>query len=316
MTLARPIVLSLPLILLAPLAAFAQEGGLPACSDFRKAGEVMDCACPANAPLRGVWGAGPYTADSDVCTAARHAGVIGAEGGDVRAIRGPGGDSFPGSEANGVRSSTWGRFETSFTFELPQPLAEACPDRLPDGVEVLLCQCDPGVAPGSVWGSGPYTVDSNICTAARHAGVIGADGPVLARRVAGQEVYEGSIRNGVQSSRWGRFATSLDVAAPGAAAAPPAMCDALPEDASRHACQCPPVSGSSGPVLGAGPYDAGSDICAAARHAGVIGREGGLVVVLALPGLEVYRGTQQNGETSAEGPASARAMVFDANLAP
>lgn len=311
---ARRVFASLSLIVLAPFAAFAQDGSLPACSDFRMAGEVMECSCKAGAPARGIWGTGPYTADSDVCTAARHAGVIGTEGGDVKAVRRPGADSFPGGEANGVRSASWGRYDSSFTFELPQLAAEACPERLPDGVDELTCQCDAEAGSGSIWGSGPYTADSSICTAARHAGVIEADGAVMARRVAGQEVYEGSIQNGVQSSRWGRYATSLEVSAPGAAAM--AVCAALPEGADSHACTCPAVAGPSGPVTGAGPYDAGSDICAAARHAGVIGREGGAVVVLALPGLQAYRGTKNNGETTSDGPASDRAMVFDANAAP
>jgi hypothetical protein len=62
-----------------------------------------------------------------------------------------------------------------------------------------------------VWGSGSYTDDSSICTAAVHAGRIqpASGGVVTARIVAGLPRYVGSARNGVTTSSFGRFQGSF-----------------------------------------------------------------------------------------------------------
>ena len=39
-------------------------------------GARFDFVCPAAGALGSVWGSGPYTDDSSVCTAAAHAGVV------------------------------------------------------------------------------------------------------------------------------------------------------------------------------------------------------------------------------------------------
>ena len=65
-----------------------------------------------------IWGSGPYTADSPICVAAVHAGVITAkDGGDVDVTIGPGLSSYKGSTKNGVTTASWGAFPKSFSFD-------------------------------------------------------------------------------------------------------------------------------------------------------------------------------------------------------
>ena len=93
----------------------AQGVGLKACGQLETMA-VSTCSCPADGPVGSVWGTGPYTADSDICTAARHAGVVGPEGGEVTVRRVAGQASYAGGTANGVTTSDWGSFDASFTF--------------------------------------------------------------------------------------------------------------------------------------------------------------------------------------------------------
>ena len=60
-----------------------------------------------------VWGTGPYTFDSCACEAAVHAGVIPETGGVFKVTAAPGQDSYGGSTANGVTSSSYGTYHAS-----------------------------------------------------------------------------------------------------------------------------------------------------------------------------------------------------------
>ena len=64
---------------------------------------------------------------------------------------------------------------------------------------------------GSVWGTGTYTDDSSICTAAVHAGVITPDdgGTVVIEIAPGQSSYQGSTAHGVTSNDYGEFGGSF-----------------------------------------------------------------------------------------------------------
>jgi hypothetical protein len=88
---------------------------LPACG-FLGEEEELACYCESGRLLAPVWGTGPYRADSDICTAARHAGVVGQYGGEVRLQRAPGQESYPGSSANGVTTSEGISANGSFLF--------------------------------------------------------------------------------------------------------------------------------------------------------------------------------------------------------
>ncbi len=176
------------------------------CGAFPLAEASYSCTCPANAPSGSVWGAGPYTADSNICTAARHAGVIGAAGGEVTVLREAGLAAYPASSANGVETRSWGSYGTSISFQSP---VAAC-GVLPAGVDSLTCSCSAQSGEGTVWGANPYTADSNLCSAARHAGVIDAGGGIVtALRIGGLAAYAASERNGVTTRAWASYASSV-----------------------------------------------------------------------------------------------------------
>jgi hypothetical protein len=185
------------------------------CGAFPAGEKTHACACTPDAAVGPVWGSGPYTADSDMCTAAYHAGVIGPDGGEVLARSAGSRDAFVGSEANGVISSDWGPYPESFVFEgfvaaAAEEGLELC-GVIPEEYQIYRCSCaGAAMAGGAVWGSWPYTADSNICMAALHAGMIGAEGGVvLVARSAGLESYPGSEANGVTTNDWGAYGESI-----------------------------------------------------------------------------------------------------------
>ena len=205
----RPFILAGGFALL-PLAAAAQE----ACGSYPLDQERYVCTCAADAGGGTAWGSGPYTADSDLCAAARHAGVIGAEGGAIEALRGPGQEQFPGSEMNGIATRDWAAYPDSVSFNPKGPRASETGDvamcgAFPGGAVEHTCACD-GDENGSVWGSGPYTSDSDICTAARHATMIDERGGVVTViGIQGLESYTGSAFGGVTTRDWGSYGESF-----------------------------------------------------------------------------------------------------------
>ncbi|QYK43213.1 MAG: hypothetical protein KF887_09010 [Paracoccaceae bacterium] len=201
------------LLAFAPSMASAQD--LPACGRYPVADDTYTCACPANAPTRSAWGSGPYTADSDICTAARHAGMITEEGGAVMAFKLDGMAEYPGSAMNGVTTSRWGRYNVSIAFapvaaETEVAAGGTCSTLGPD-VETR-CTCEANGVNHAIWGAGPYTTDSDLCTAARHAGAIGlAGGEISVIRAPGLTSYKATERNGILSMEWGQYGESFIV---------------------------------------------------------------------------------------------------------
>ncbi len=202
---------------------------VPACSVAPVEGETRLCGCAPDVPAGSVWGTGPYTGDSNICTAARHAGAVGPFGGVVRVTGLPGQSSYGGSTENGVTTRSWGAYGMSFSVEAagagapsaplpttgagsPTPSAPQC-TTLPEGVDRLVCSCQasPQEARQSVWGSDPYTADSSICGAALHVGYINAGEPgvVMVLRLQGLDSYWGSENNGVTSQDWGPYGSSF-----------------------------------------------------------------------------------------------------------
>jgi len=81
--------------------------------------------------------------------------------------------------------------------------------------------CPAGGSASSLWGTGEYTSDSSICTAAVHAGRIAfaTGGAITIELRAGRASYTGSARNGVTSSSYGSYGCSFAAVAPACAAA-------------------------------------------------------------------------------------------------
>lgn len=186
-------------------------------------GQRFTFTCPPNGTASGrLWGSGPYTDDSSICTAAVHAGVITVvNGGRITIEIRPGSDSYAGSTRNGVNSSGYGSWQGSFVIvggryqEREQRYiswntpADSLRGR---NGERFTFVCPPnGAASGRLWGSGLYTDDSSICTAAVHAGLITvmSGGTVTIEIRPGATSYQATIRNGVNSRGYGSWAGSF-----------------------------------------------------------------------------------------------------------
>lgn len=96
----------------------APAAALPACpADFEGRTEDLACRCSAAQVATGdIYGTGIFTADSAICRAARHSGVIGPEGGPVSIVVLAGQDEYFPSTANGITSLRFGPYGASFSF--------------------------------------------------------------------------------------------------------------------------------------------------------------------------------------------------------
>jgi outer membrane protein OmpA-like peptidoglycan-associated protein len=173
-------------------------------------GEPLSCICPASTRTPGeVWGSLVYTTDSSLCAAAVHAGAVDRRGGEVTIILMPGRRAYRGSARNGITSSAYGEWPSSFRFAgVAPPDPSLCPESIAEredgGAGPLSCTCpSEQTMRGNVWGTGIYTSDSAICRAALHVGAITrAGGRVTVVPEPGQDSYRGSTRNGVQAGSW------------------------------------------------------------------------------------------------------------------
>ncbi|MDP2064282.1 MAG: LCCL domain-containing protein [Phaeovulum sp.] len=325
-----PAMLAGALVLILGVFASAQMAAaqaLPECNYSYPSGQTeYSCFCPPGRGDGSIWGTGLYTSDSDLCTAAKHAGMIGKAGGNIRAVVQPGQANYPSTAQNGITSSEWGSYSESIEFYLPGQAVIArlpgCDYYFPSDKVEYACSCAPGDFDGAVWGSGTYTSDSDLCTAARHAGVIGAGGgDIFAVARPGLEKYPSTTQNGITSSDWGSYSSSIEFVVNLAVEPVPVplasgpVCGKFPVGATTHDCVCAATGAAAvGPVWGSNPYVTDSDICEAARHAGVIGAAGGAVRLFGLPGLAAYAGSARNGVTSYDWAAYGASFSFDGNL--
>jgi hypothetical protein len=97
--------------------------------EARRTSDPLECACPAQPAGGSVWGTDRYTFDSSVCAAARHAGAIGASGGNVLMFTAGSCPSLKGSARNGVTSSDWGAYKNTFSFTYPLPSCADGPEQ-------------------------------------------------------------------------------------------------------------------------------------------------------------------------------------------
>lgn len=161
--------------------------------------------------------------------------------------------------------------------------------------------CPAGCTSGSVWGTGTYSDDSYVCTAAIHAGALTSAGGVTTVQIAaGLSSYPASTQNGVTTSSWGSWGRSF-VFVTGATAVTSSCSQNAqsltggPGTAFRVTC---PSGCTTSSVWGTNPYSDDSGICTAAVHAGVIPAGGGTFNLTISPGLSGYPSSSANGVTT------------------
>ena len=196
-----------------------------------------------------------------------------------------------------------------------EPQLPACPANFANfrnTSQEISCHCASSAMTGVVWGTGVYTDDSSVCSAARHAGVVDHNGGTVRVRAApGRGSYAGSMQNGISSGRWDRWHGSFVFAGvdpnqipdSGGGQSCPFNIRAL-QGAGRLTCVCDPQN-MSGTVWGSGTYTDDSSLCLAAVHAGIISLGGGTISIVRTPGLGRYSGSSRNGvRTQSYGPWS------------
>ncbi len=208
---------------------------------------------------------------------------------------------------------------------------DAVPGLQPGSILVLTLKGE--ASRGQVWGTGVYTSDSSLASAAVHAGALadGQTGAVIVEVLPGAASYEGSSRYGVTSAKWGsfgksfRFLTSMPASGsfaqplaggapaqpsagntPAQPAAPPTLY-AFTDDTALN--RITPVAGAAlymrvtgttgGRLWGTGVYTIDSAPAAAAVHAGALAAgQTAVVRITLLPGRPSYEGSARNGVTS------------------
>ncbi|HVF46083.1 MAG TPA: LCCL domain-containing protein [Pyrinomonadaceae bacterium] len=88
-------------------------------------GKTYTFACPENGTAGIIWGSDVYTADSSICTAAVHAGIITLEnGGEVTMEFRPGRQTYGSTVRNGISSISFGEYGRSFVVRRPSGLSK------------------------------------------------------------------------------------------------------------------------------------------------------------------------------------------------
>ena len=176
--------------------------------------------------------------------------------------------------------------------------------------EVNVFTCPPGGAAESVTGTGPYTSDSSVCTAAVHAGLITFErgGAVTVVHQGPQPVFGSIPRNGVRPRLYGVHSLSFLFRSEDGQTAPAPSAQGVPINwqvrhilgaaaGTKITLWCPP-NGTTESLWGTDVYSEYSNPCAAAAHAGAITVErGGTFDVETRPGQE-FKGSTRNGITS------------------
>ena len=166
-----------------------------------------------------IWGGHDfiYTDDSDIATAAVHAGVVKeGETGNVK-VRFLGGlESYPSITCNGVTSNGYGSYSGSYQIlngssDMVQTAPENMAGYRGKNGNVYSFRVT-GKTDGRIWGGADnvYTDDSNLSTAAVHAGLVkaGETAVIKVTVMEGQSSYPSLSRNGVTSISYGSWTGS------------------------------------------------------------------------------------------------------------
>ena len=281
-------------------------------------GQMHRLQCPPNGRVSAAYGHDIYTADTSLCTAAAHSGVITVErGGSFTVEILPPQRLFGASVRNNITTTAYGNYRLAFRVVTPNratggaaaavPILWATPGGFtdPNDRDPYKISCPAGGKPGTIYGHDAYTADSSACTAAVHAGAISLErgGEVRVFSAPGRRLYGASTRNGVSSEAYGAYRASFTIGS-----ASPVSEDTFPlrwESSGRVippdrtvSVECP-ASGRAGSVWGSDVYTADSSLCTAAVHAGVITLErGGPVRVEPRGAQPSFAGSERNGISS------------------
>jgi hypothetical protein len=194
----------------------AADAGTTNAAPFKhQVGRRLTFICPADPAAvnwsQDIWGTDVYAAESNICWAAVHAGVItpGQASQVTIVMLGPA-DSFEGTVRNGIASQSYGPWDGSYAFSRSGEPGQVDWNTNLRGIaqlyqEPITVTCPPdGDTSAYVGGTDVYTYDSAICVAAVHAGAItqAAGGTVTVTRVPQQDSYPATVRNGVSSETW------------------------------------------------------------------------------------------------------------------
>lgn len=191
-------------------------------------GQTFTLTCSSGGMAHSVWGSDIYTADSSICTAGVHSGLISyQQGGTVTIELRPGRTIYGCSERNGVTTNAYGQYPQSFVFKTPntEALVREAEDETPvlwntsatmvtfEVGKTMKFKCSAGGRESSVWGTDIYTADSSICTAAVHAGRLNMEngGSVTIDLRPGESAYKGTTRNGIKTNDYGKYVSSFIV---------------------------------------------------------------------------------------------------------
>jgi hypothetical protein len=307
----------------------------------------------------GVWGTDLYTHDSSLARAAVHAGALNdGEAGVVLVtiLKGPA--TFSGCSRNGVTSSDWNNsdgYYTAFRVERADPDNFMTPGTLRftpafEAARTAPVLADPGDLgayhnrigesflfevtgsdDGTAWGTDSYTYDSDLSTAAMHAGLVprGEKRVICAIIEPGAARFFGSTRHGVTTHNWdnsgGHYTAFRLQAMETPAVGYRLLHDYGTSPVSESASALPPIplpdpgnllafrglngrdfyfhvtgaAGSENAIWGTEIYTDDSHLATAAVHAGALrAGEIGLVKVTILPGRKTYEGTVRYGVRS------------------
>jgi len=137
---------------------YAGSGWTASALGLEGVGATFVFHCPAGGSAGTVWGSDVYTADSSVCTAAVHAGVITfGVGGDVTIELRPGQDAYEGSTRFGLTTLSYPAYDSSFVVvgaPQPSPAASASPGQGEGFGPFQPLFSDDFSDPASGWGTG------------------------------------------------------------------------------------------------------------------------------------------------------------------
>ena len=170
-----------------------------------------------------IWGgeSNVYTDDSDIATAAVHAGLV--RKGEIAVIKITilaGRSSYPAITRNGVTSIKYGSYDGSYKLE--KVASAAATITAPQNATTMRGNNGKtytfqvtGKTSGRIWGgeSNVYTDDSDIATAAVHAGLVrsGQTATITLKILAGRSSYPSINRNGVTSIKYGSYSGSYQL---------------------------------------------------------------------------------------------------------